>query len=424
MSLFAELEARGLVHQYTEQEKPLPELLESPQCVYAGFDPTASSLHVGNLVPLLGLRRFQNAGHRVIALAGGATGMVGDPSGKSEERNLLTRDDLKANLHAIKGQLERLLDFSGPAPAMLVDNLDWTAEITFLDFLRDVGKEFAVNAMIKKDSVKARLEREGAGISFTEFSYMLLQAYDFYVLFEKHGCNVQVGGSDQWGNITAGVELIRRKANTPAYGLTFPLLLNADGTKFGKTAKGAVWLDPSRTSPFAFRQFWYKTPDAEVIARLMYFSFLPVEEIRALEANLDKTPNEAQKRLAQHMTALVHGEEEAARVEKAAAVLFDPKADLREVPVEYLGDAFEGAPVVDIPKERFEGDGMKLLDLLAEAAGLSKGNVRKLITQNAVAVNGKKVSDVDATVDRAAALHDQYVILRKGKRDQFLVRLV
>ncbi len=421
--LYDELRARHLIHQFTEHDTPLPDLLDRPQIVYAGFDPTADSLHVGNLVPLLGLRRFQGAGHQVIALAGGATGMVGDPSGKSEERNLLTPEILQGNLRAIKGQLERLLDFTGSKPARLVDNYDWTEGVGLLDFLRDVGKHFSINAMIKKDSVSARLEREGDGISYTEFSYMLLQAYDFYVLARDHGCTMQIGGSDQWGNITAGVELIRRRLSRAAVGLTFPLLLNSDGAKFGKSAKGSVWLDPKKTSPFAFRQFWFKTPDSDVISRLNYFSFVPVDEIRELA--LMTEPNRAQRRLAEHMTALVHGQDEADKVERAAQVLFNPKGDLREIPLEYVADAFEGAPVIDLPKDRFQGEGVAWLDLVSEVVHAGKrGAAKRDVEQNAVALNGEKLGVADARITGERLLHDRFLVIRRGKRDQFLVRVV
>ena len=324
MSFFAELQARGLIHQHTagEGEHAVPHLLDTPgQVAYAGFDPSAKSLHVGNLIPLLGLRRFQLAGHKVIVLAGGATGMVGDPSGKSAERNLLSESKLKANLASVKVQLERLLDLSDPEKGVLVDNLDWTKNLTYLQFLRDVGKHFSINAMLRKDSVRRRIgalsivnlakkaveelvadetlpaaevaddlaalerlaarvedEADETRISYTEFSYMLLQAHDYLFLARRHNCNVQIGGSDQWGNMTAGVELIRKVLNgRAAHAVTFPLLTNADGSKFGKTAKGAVFLDPTMTSPFAFRQFWYNTADADVVQRLHYFPFLPLE---------------------------------------------------------------------------------------------------------------------------------------------------
>lgn len=427
MTLFEDLQSRGLIHQTTHQEsKPLPALLEEPQTVYCGFDPTADSLHAGSLIPLLALRRLQQAGHRVIALAGGATGMVGDPSGKSEERNLLDRETLTANLAGLKGQLARFLDFDGPNPATVVDNLDWTADLTFLEVLRDIGKHFHVNVMIRKESVRSRLERDGEGMSYTEFSYMLLQAYDFFHLFKTHDCRVQVGGSDQWGNITAGVELIRRRLSGVAYGATFPLLMNSDGTKFGKTAKGAVWLDPAKTSPFAFRQFWYDTDDSDVITRLKLFTFLPLEEIAAHEqAVADKAqPGAAQRALARHMTALVHGEDEAAKVEQAIEVFFDPKADLRDLPAEYLADAFQEAPTFDLPRARFEGDGVPLIDLVVETVydgGQKKSAARRDIQQNAISINGKKVNSIEARVAGADLLHDRYVVVRKGKKSVFLV---
>ena len=430
MELLEELRERGLIHQIAEHEEaPLGKLLETPQCVYVGFDPSASSLHVGNLIPLLGLKRFQEAGHRVIALAGGATGMVGDPSGRSLERNLLTEDQLHENLASIRVQLERILDFSGSG-AELVDNLDWTRGVGFLDFLRDIGKHFTVNSMLRKDSVKGRLDRAGEGISFTEFSYMLLQAFDFYWLSREKGCTIQIGGSDQWGNITAGVDLIRRKLGKKAYGLTLPLLTNSDGSKFGKSAGGAVWLDPRRTSPFAFRQFWFNTADADVMRYLRYFTFLPLAELAELEREVQagSEPNAAQRRLAQVMTAMVHGDEEAQKVEKAAEVLFSKDADLRRVPVEYLGDAFAGAPVTDLNRECFAGEGMGWLDLVIAAVPddkgetLSKAGARRLIEQSSLALNSTKLNETEARVTAADLLGDRYIVIRKGKRHYFLVR--
>jgi tyrosyl-tRNA synthetase len=427
-----ELRARGLIHQIAEHEEcPLQKLLETPQAVYAGFDPTASSLHVGNLIPLLGLKRFQKAGHKPIVLAGGATGMVGDPSGKSAERNLLTPGDLQENVASIKEQMGRIIDFSGEGGAILVDNLDWTQGVSYLDFLRDIGKHFTINTMLRKDSVKGRLEREGEGISYTEFSYMLLQAFDFFWLFKEHGCAIQIGGSDQWGNITAGTELIRRKLSGQAYGVTFPLLKNSDGTKFGKTAAGAVWLDPERTSPFAFRQFWFNTADEDVVERLEYFTFLPLDEIAALAEGVnDKSaPNVAQRCLARVMTAMVHGEEEAEKVEKAAGLLFQKNADLSEFPEEYLADAFAGAPLTELPPARF-AEGISWLDLVVEAIPddndankrISKGKARKLIEQNSLALNGQKRSDMSATITTADLLHGTWAVIKKGKRHHFLVR--
>ena len=427
MSLFEDLNARGLIHQFTEAEVPLAEFLETgSRCVYAGFDPTADSLHVGHLIPLLGLRRFQRAGHKVIALAGGATGLVGDPSGKSAERNMLTREVLAANVAAIKGQLERLLDF-GSGSAELVDNVDWTGGLTLLDFLRDVGKHFTINAMTRKDSVKNRIEREGSGISFTEFSYMLLQANDFLHLSRTRGCQIQIGGSDQWGNITCGTELIRRASGGEqhVYGMTMPLLCNSDGSKFGKTAAGAVWLDPDKTSPFAFRQFWHGTTDDDVVQRLLYFTDLPLDEVQALGAEVKTQPYQAQRRLAREMTALVHGESTAEQVERAAAVLFDPKADLREIPLSMMADAFAGAPLVAIPRARFSGDGVPLLDLVVETVhggAQKRGQARREIEKEAcISLNGAKWTDPNATVGASELLHDRYLVVRKGKKQQFLV---
>lgn len=427
-ALLDDLQARGLIHQIADHnDAPLARLLESRQSVYAGFDPTAPSLHVGHLIPLLGLRRFQRAGHRAIAVAGGATGMVGDPSGKSAERNLISEDELRANLELISVQLERLLDFSDDR-ALLVDNLDWTRDVRLLPFLRDTGKHFTVNSMLRKDSVAGRIEREGEGISFTEFSYMLLQAWDFQRLFEDYDCRVQVGGSDQWGNITAGADLIRKKLGQHAYGLTFPLLVNADGGKFGKTAGGAVWLDPESTSPYAFRQFWYATEDADLVRNLNYFTFLSAEEIDELAARVDTDPQSVRRALAEHMTAMVHGADEAARVERAAEVLFAKDADLREIPREYLGDAFAGAPVTDLERERFSGDGLPFVDLVLAVVRdgdepLSKGAARRLIEQNSLALNGRKVSDPFHAVTGDDLLHGCYVVVRKGKRSDFLARV-
>jgi len=473
-SFFAELEARGLIHQVSESSAgpSARELLDTPgQCVYAGFDPTAPSLHVGHLIPILGLRRFQQAGHRVIALAGGATGLVGDPSGKSEERNMLAAETLRANVAAVKGQLEQLLDFEGENPALLVDNLDWTQGLTLLDFLRDVGKHFSINAMLRKDSVRNRLgalsliglgrraveelvadgkvgadavgaeleavkglhgklsdAAEETSISFTEFSYMLLQGFDFLHLFRTQSCNVQVGGSDQWGNITCGTELVRRITGEHAHALTFPLLTNSDGSKFGKTVAGAVWLDPAMTSPFAFRQFWFNTSDADVVHRLRYFTFLPLDEIAELAATLDSDPQAVKRRLAREMTALVHGEAEAAKVEQAIELFFGG-GDLRDVPPEYIEDALGGAPVTELPRERFAGDGVAWLELVTTAVSeggkaLSKGAARRLVQQSSLALNGEKLADPERAVTGADLIHDRYLVLKKGKKHHFLVKAV
>ncbi len=425
VTILEDLQARGLIHQIADHEEaPLAQLLETPQSVYAGFDPTAPSLHVGNLIPLLGLRRFQEAGHRAIPLAGGATGMVGDPSGRSSERILLSEDELRANIAGIRSQLEQLLDFSNDR-AILVDNLDWTREVHLLPFLRDTGKHFSINAMLRKDSVQGRLEREGEGISYTEFSYMLLQAFDFQNLYENYDCRIQIGGSDQWGNITAGTELIRKKLGQRAYGVTFPLLTNADGSKFGKTAEGSVWLDPNLTSPYAFRQFWYNTDDADLVSRLKSFTFLPLHEIEDLASRVDGDPNAVRRVLAREMTTLVHGREEAERVERAATVLFSKDADLNEIPVEYLADAFSGAPVTELPRGWFVGDGTPFVDLAVRVIRegdepISKGAARRLIEQNSLALNGRKISNPFHSVTVNELLHDRYLVVRKGKRHDFL----
>ncbi|HEY3483792.1 MAG TPA: tyrosine--tRNA ligase, partial [Ilumatobacteraceae bacterium] len=344
MDPISDLEQRGLIHDTTDRDALRARLAEGPIGVYVGFDPTADSLHAGHLMGQLGLRRFQLQGHRPFPLAGGATGMVGDPGGRSEERNLLDRETLRHNVACIKRQLERILDFEpGPFQATLVDNADWTAEMHVLDFLRDVGKHVTVNQMMAKESVRARLEGD-AGISYTEFSYMLLQANDFRHLFVEHQVELQMGGSDQWGNITAGIDLIRRTTGGQAHGLTWPLLLKSDGTKFGKSASGAIWLDPERTSPYQFRQFWVQTDDAEVGDRLLRFSMRPVEEIRSIVAEHHQAPERrvAQRALADELTELVHGHEAAKAAAGAAAILFggDPttadegalSAVAREVP--------------------------------------------------------------------------------------------
>src|SRR5436190_10735430 len=325
MNIFEELEWRGLVADCTDREQLRPRLVQSPITLYAGFDPTADSLHVGSLVPLLALRRFQLLGHHAIAVAGGATGMVGDPSGKSAERQLLTRDIIDANIAAVKKQLARMLDFETKSnPARLVDNADWTTNVSFLDFLRDIGKHFSVNQMIAKESVRARMEDRETGISYTEFSYMLLQAFDFYVLCRDYQCELQIGGSDQCGNSTAGIDLCRKKLGRQVFGVTLPLITNADGTKFGKTEAGAVWLDVRRTSVYKFYQFWIRTDDRDVIRYLKYFTFLPREEIDALERQHAEKPESraAHKALAKAVTDLVHGSESTRQAQKASSVLF------------------------------------------------------------------------------------------------------
>src|SRR3984957_6271350 len=330
MNIYEELEWRGLAADCTEKDELVKRLGAAPMTLYAGFDPTADSLHVGSLVPLLALRRFQLQGHHAIAVAGGATGSIGDPSGKTQERQLLTREVLNANIASVKEQLRRLLDFDAKAnPARLMDNASWTAGVSYLDFLRDIGKHFSVNMMVAKESVRARMEDREAGISYTEFSYMLLQAFDFYHLRKEHNCELQIGGSDQWGNITAGTDLCRKKLGAHTFGLTLPLILNSDGSKFGKSVAGAVWLDPKQTSVYRFYQFWIRTDDRDVVRYLNYFTFLTREEIDALATSHQHNPGarEAHKALAKAATDLIHGPSATAEAIRASEILFGGQLD-------------------------------------------------------------------------------------------------
>ncbi|MGN6547203.1 MAG: tyrosine--tRNA ligase, partial [Aureliella sp.] len=358
-----ELKWRGLIHQSTD-EGELREALARPQSVYAGFDPTANSLHVGHLLPLMMLRRFQSFGHRPIALVGGATGMIGDPSGKSEERNLLTREALEQNVAGMRKQMERFLDFSGSAAAVIVNNLDWTAGWTYLEFLRDVGKNFPVGVMLAKDSVRNRIDREGSGISYTEFSYMLLQAYDFVHLARTQQCMLQIGGSDQWGNITAGIELARRMDGRSLHGLTCPLLLTSDGRKMGKTAKGAVWVDAERTSPYAFYQYWINVADSDVLMCLNFLTELPREEITELAKSLESEPHKrlCQQRLAQWLTEFIHGPAGLASAQRASSMLFGG-GEISEFDDAQLLEIFAEVPSCELPRSSLES-GMSLIDAL------------------------------------------------------------
>jgi tyrosyl-tRNA synthetase len=419
--LFSELEWRGLVHQMTDAD--LPARLDNDSLtVYIGFDPTADSLHVGNLMQLCLLRRFQEAGHRPVALAGGGTGMIGDPGGKSEERNLLTKADLEANLAGIRQQLGLFLDFSdGPNQALMEDNGEWLWSLRLLDFLRDIGKHFTVNQMVAKESVKARFEGREQGISYTEFSYMLLQAYDFLHLFETHGCNLQVGGSDQWGNITMGVDLIRKIKGGQAYGLTTPLVLKPDGTKFGKSETGTVWLDRDKTSPYQLFQFFIRVEDSVVGAYLRYFTWLSRREIEALDQAIADRPEarEAARALAYEVTKLVHGEAEADKALNASEVLFtDQITSLDEAT---LLDVFAEAPSVTLGRVDLDPDGVLLVDALA-ATGISKSEARRALQQRGVYVNNRQQEDPDRRLTRADLLHDRYVLLRRGKKNQTLLR--
>ena len=425
MNLIEDLQWRGLHADCTDLAALSERCAQGPVTLYCGFDPTGDSLHVGHLMGQLTLRRFQLAGHHPIALAGGATGMVGDPSGKSAERNLLTREQLAHNVAAIKSQLARLLDFNAPAnPARLVDNADWTAPISFLDFLRDVGKHFSVNVMLAKDSVQSRLGGD-SGISYTEFSYQLLQAHDFYVLRRDFNCELQIGGSDQWGNITAGTDLIRKKLGQPAWGWTFPLITKSDGTKFGKTEGGAVWLDPERTSPYKFYQFFVNTEDAMVVSYLKKFTFLSRPEIEELEAKHLANPGarEAHRALAREVTTIVHGASAATDAIRASEIMFG--GGLEGIAESTFKDVVGEVPTKDIERAKFEGSGASLIDLLLHA-GLanSKGQARKDIEGGGIYVNNVRVSEISRTVASGELLFGKYLLLRKGKRTYAVLRLV
>ncbi len=419
MDLIDDLSARGLIHDSTDLEFLRSRLDERSIGVYVGFDPTADSLHAGHLMGQLGLRRFQMAGHRPFPLAGGATGMIGDPSGKSEERNLLTREELQHNVACIKGQLERILDFEpGPFQATLVDNADWTAGTSLLGFLRDVGKHITVNQMMAKESVKNRLSGE-IGISYTEFSYMLLQANDFRHLYVEHGVELQMGGSDQWGNITAGIDLIRKTASGTAHGLTWPLLLRSDGSKFGKTADGAVWLDPDKTSPYQFRQFWLQADDDAVADYLLRFSTRPLDEVRDVIARHQEAPHRrvAQRSLATELTTLVHGEEAARAADEAADVLFggDPTA---------ASSAALAAVAREVPSSRMTRAQLDDVVEVLVATGLasSKSDARRTLEGSGYRCNGFPI-DANSQLSDVAPLHGRYLLVQRGRKSHHLVEI-
>ncbi len=421
--LVGDLEFRGLWHQ--EAGTRLSDRLRAgPVTAYVGFDPSNDSLHVGNLLQLCLLRRLQLAGHRPIFLAGGGTAMVGDPGGKSEERVLLSEERLRANLESVRPQLERFVDLGAPggSAALLLDNGDWLRPLTLLGFLRDIAKHFTVNDMVHKESVRARLERPDHGISFTEFSYMLLQAYDFLHLFEHHDCRLQLGGSDQYGNITMGIELIRKVRGAQAHGLTTPLVLKADGTKFGKTESGTVWLDSTRTSPFALYQFLLRTEDVVVGAYLRYFTFLDHAAILELDAATAERPAEraAQRVLARELCTLVHGEDEAGRAEQASEALYTD--EITSLDEQTLLEVCAEAPTSERSRAELDS-GLSLVDALA-ASGLvgSKSQARTTITQGGAYVNNRRQSDPERVLRREDLLLDRYVVLRRGRREYHLLR--
>lgn len=420
-NLIDDLKWRGLIAQTTD-EAALRESLKKPTTLYIGFDPTAPSIHVGNLVVLLVLRRFQLAGHNPIPLVGGATGLVGDPSGKNEERSLNTTEIVEQWVARIRKQLEKFLDFDTTAnPAVMANNLDWTAPLSAIDFLRDIGKHFSVNQMLAKDAVSSRLNKDG--ISYTEFSYQVLQAMDFLELYKRYNCTLQLGGSDQWGNITAGLDLIRRVEGGSGHAMTIPLLTKADGTKFGKTAGGAVWLDPEMTSPYAFFQYWLNSDDADVINFTKVFSFKTREEIEALAARHAENPGarEAHRELARELTSLVHSPEIAQRVEVAARALFG-QADLSE-----LDEATLASAIAELPRATISAtDEMPTwVDLLA-ATGVvdSKSAARRIVKESGAYLNNEKVPSEDFRLEKSHFLCGKYALLRKGKRDLAAVELI
>jgi tyrosyl-tRNA synthetase len=448
-SFIDELAWRGLLYQYTEGVREM--LATGPITAYCGFDPTGRSLHVGNLVPVMGLAHLQRAGHRPIVLVGGGTGMIGDPSGKAAERTLNSLEVVEENSRAIRLQLERFLDFTGPRAATMVNNADWLMSLGAIEFMRDVGKHFTVNYMIAKDSVKSRLD---SGISYTEFSYMLLQAYDYLELHRREGARLQIGGSDQWGNITAGVELIRRTAGAEAHAVTLPLVTTASGTKFGKTEAGAVWLDPALTSPYKFYQFWINVDDRDVGRYLRFFSLITRDEVEALERGLAERPEarEAQRALAMDVTARVHGGDATRVAADASSLVFDRNADprnfsagvlealLQELPsaVIHLDGAADGATGATHRVTTFDGrtvpvqlrhgedgKGVDVLDVFV-ATGLvkSKGDARRLLQQGGLYANGDKLAPEEVVLPVGRAIHGQYYVLRKGARDIAVVRMI
>lgn len=419
MSIIHELQWRGLIHQCTDLETVTKEL-NQPTILYAGFDPTADSLHVGSLLPLMMLRRFQLAGHRPIALVGGATGMIGDPSGKSAERSLLSKEILERNVEGIKAQMARFLDFTPGSGAILVNNFDWMQSFSFLDFLRDVGKNFPVNVMLAKDSVRNRLENSDSGLSYTEFSYMLLQAFDFVHLAKHYGCKLQIGGSDQWGNITAGIDLGRRMLGLSLLGMTNPLLTTSDGRKMGKTESGTVWLDSNRTSPYQLYQYFVNVADADVLLALRFLSDVDEAEYRSLEAGMSTQPGVAQRRLAQSVTKLVHGEAGLASAVRASEYLFGGEID--RLSDQELLSIFADVPSQTVSKDLL-AQGLSIVDALVLASlSKSKGEARRLVESGGVYINNRRCEAVDRVLRPDDLASETVVVLRTGKKKYALLR--
>ena len=422
-----ELRWRGLLHDIMPDTEA--HLLEHATAGYIGFDPTADSLHIGSLVQILILKHFQNAGHKPIALVGGATGMVGDPSGKSAERNLLDEASLQKNIEGVKAQLGRFLDFNATEnPAELVNNFDWMKDISLIDFVRDTGKHITVNYMMAKDSVKKRLRSESkVGMSFTEFTYQLFQGYDFYHLYKEMDCKLQMGGSDQWGNITTGTELIRRKAQGKAYAITVPLVTKADGTKFGKTEGGNVWLDANRTSPYKFYQYWLNASDEDAEKYIKIFTFLDKEAIEALIKEHRETPHLRllQKKIGEEVTIMTHGQEAFDNAIKASQILFGKSTsdDLKSLDEQTFLDIFEGVPQASVSKEDIE-NGLDMIGALAAKTGFlnSNGEARRALKENAISVNKEKVKE-DFVISTSDIIANAYVLLQRGKKNYFLLKV-
>jgi len=414
MNIIEDLQYRGLINQCSDLKALEKRLAQGPITLYVGFDPTADSLHLGNLLLILDLKRFQDTGHKPIAIAGGGTGLIGDPSGKSEERQLNPEEIVNEWNEKVKNQIERFLDFSGKNKAELVNNYDWLGKLNYLEFLRDIGKHFSLNDMLDKESVKTRLK---TGISFTEFNYQVLQAYDFYQLFIKRSCELQLGGSDQWGNIIAGVELIRKKLSQPAFALTLPLVTKSDGTKFGKTAGGAIWLDANKTSPYEFYQFFINVEDELVVQLLKFFTFLSYDEIKALEEEAKKNPEkrQAQITLAQEVTKTVHGEAALVRAERISEYLFS--GQIKDLSESELKEAFKGAPKSEIKKMD-----INTVDLLVETTlSPSKRQARQDLESGAISINGELVKDLEKIIKEEDLLFGKYLVLRRGKKNYHLV---
>ncbi|MES1044819.1 tyrosine--tRNA ligase [Heyndrickxia oleronia] len=418
MNLLEELQWRGIIYQQTDEDG-ISEVLDKEKIsLYCGIDPTADSMHIGHLLPFLTLRRFQREGHRPIVLVGGATGLIGDPSGKKEERKLQTLETVEYNVKSIKQQLEQIFDFEGENGAIMTNNYDWAGSMDLVTFLRDYGKYIGVNYMLAKDTIASRLE---TGISFTEFTYTILQAIDFYHLHKNHNCRMQIGGSDQWGNITTGLELIRKMnpEGEKAFGLTIPLVTKADGTKFGKTESGAIWLDPEKTSPYEFYQFWINTADADVVKYLKYFTFLSRDEIEKLEKAVEEEPHlrHAQKALAEEMTRLIHGEDSLKQAIKITDALFS--GEVKNLTAEEIKQGFK-----DVPSFNFSNsEEIGLVDLLVEAKiSPSKRQAREDIQNGAVYINGDRNTDVQYVLGEQDRIEEQFTIIRRGKKKYFLIR--